>query len=75
MFIPRHPVVENQFCSYSAQTSDVTGVGGVICYAGAVVFLVLTVVALERAPAIPSLSSIKKVSDSDLSLRTIFLFL
>jgi hypothetical protein len=38
MFIPRHPVVENQFCSYVA--SDVaTGVGGVICYAGSVLYL------------------------------------
>jgi len=39
MFIPRHPVVENQFCSYEAQTGDITGVGGVIAYAGAVVKL------------------------------------
>ncbi len=39
MFIPRHPVVENQFCSYEAQTGDATGVGGVICYAGAVLYL------------------------------------
>jgi hypothetical protein len=39
MFIPRHPVVENQFCSYAAQTSDATGVGGVICYAGSVLKL------------------------------------
>ena len=41
MFIPRHPVVENQFCSYSAQTGTSTaGVGGVIAYAGSVVYLV-----------------------------------
>lgn len=41
MFIPRHPVVENQFCSYEAQTGTSTaGVGGVICYAGAVLYLV-----------------------------------
>jgi hypothetical protein len=40
MFIPRHPVVENQFCSYAENTSFGTaGVGGVIAYAGAVVFL------------------------------------
>ena len=40
MFIPRHPVVENQFCSYSAQTGTGTaGVGGVIAYAGSVVYL------------------------------------
>ena len=42
MFIPRHPVVENQFCSYAAQTSDATGVGGVLCYAGSVLKLVST---------------------------------
>ncbi len=39
MFIPRHPVVENQFCSYTSQTGDATGVGGVLCYAGAVLYL------------------------------------
>lgn len=40
MFIPRHPVVENQFCSYGAQTGTSTaGIGGVIAYAGAVVYL------------------------------------
>jgi hypothetical protein len=39
MFIPRHPVVENQFCSYQAQVSDATGVGGVLCYAGSVLKL------------------------------------
>ena len=40
MFIPRHPVVENQFCSYGSQTgSGATGIGGVIAYAGSVVYL------------------------------------
>jgi len=40
MFIPRHPVVENQFCSYAANTSfGSTGVGGVLCYAGSVLYL------------------------------------
>lgn len=39
MFIPRHPVVENQFCSYASQTSVSTGIGGVLCYAGSVVYL------------------------------------
>lgn len=39
MFIPRHPVVENQFCSYQAQDTDATGVGGVLCYAGSVLKL------------------------------------
>ena len=40
MFIPRHPVVENQFCSYASQTgSGAAGIGGVIAYAGSVVYL------------------------------------
>lgn len=39
MFIPRHPVVENQFCSYAAQTATSTGIGAVIAYAGTVVYL------------------------------------
>jgi len=41
MFIPRHPVVENQFCSYGAVTSsaNAAGVGGVVAYAGSVVWL------------------------------------
>jgi len=40
MFIPRHPVVENQFCSYSEDNSfGSAGVGGVIAYAGSVVYL------------------------------------
>jgi hypothetical protein len=40
MFIPRHPVVENQFCSYGAQTGTLSaGVGGVVCYAGSVLYL------------------------------------
>lgn len=38
MFIPRHPVVENQFCSYGESSAD-TGIGGVIAYAGSVVYL------------------------------------
>ena len=40
MFIPRHPVVENQFCSYGSQTATAAaGIGGVIAYAGSVVYL------------------------------------
>ena len=40
MFIPRHPVVEDQFCSYAEQTGTAAeGVGGVIAYAGTVVYL------------------------------------
>jgi len=38
MFIPRHPVIENQFCSY-IETNSTTGAGGTIAYAGAVVAL------------------------------------
>jgi hypothetical protein len=38
MFIPRHPVVENQFCSYGAAGVS-TGVGAVVAYAGSVVWL------------------------------------
>jgi len=38
MFIPRHPVVENQFCKYGS-SAVTTGTGGVIAYAGAVVYL------------------------------------
>jgi len=40
MFIPRHPVVENQFCQFNAQTDNTGGVGGVLAYAGAVCYLV-----------------------------------
>ncbi len=40
MFIPRHPVVENQFCSYAENISfGAAGVGGVIAYAGSVIYL------------------------------------
>ncbi|MCK4526418.1 hypothetical protein KAW18_03535 [candidate division WOR-3 bacterium] len=40
MFIPRHPVVEDQFCSYGEQTdTEAAGIGGVIAYAGTVVYL------------------------------------
>lgn len=38
MFIPRHPVIENQFCSY-AETDTSGGIGGVVAYAGTVVYL------------------------------------
>lgn len=39
MFIPRQPVVDNQFCEFAAQTADKTGVGGALAYAGAAVFI------------------------------------
>ena len=43
MFIPRQPVMENQFCKYTAQTATGSaGVGGVVAYAGAVAYLVST---------------------------------
>lgn len=38
MFIPRHPVIENQFCKYGS-TNTATGVGSVVAYAGSVVYL------------------------------------
>lgn len=39
MFIPRQSVVEDQFCQYK-ETSNTTGYGSVIAYAGAVCYLV-----------------------------------
>lgn len=40
MFIPRHSVIANQFCSYGEQTATgAAGIGGVIAYAGSVVYL------------------------------------
>jgi hypothetical protein len=41
MFIPRHPVVENQFCQFN-ETSTTGGIGGVLAYAGAVCYMVST---------------------------------
>ena len=38
MFIPRHPVVEDQFCKYGS-TNTAGGAGNVIAYAGSVVYL------------------------------------
>jgi hypothetical protein len=38
MFIPRHPVVENQFCQYAATTNS-GGIGNVLAYAGSVCYL------------------------------------
>ena len=38
MFIPRHPVVQNQFCQFNT-TSTATGAGGVLAYAGSVCYL------------------------------------
>jgi len=40
MFIPRHSVIENQFCSYSESNAfGSAGIGGVVAYAGSVVYL------------------------------------
>jgi len=41
MFIPRHPVVENQFCQFTTYSgvAGTGGVGGVLAYAGAVCYL------------------------------------
>lgn len=38
MFIPRHPVIENQFCQFNT-TSTTTGAGAVLAYAGSVCYL------------------------------------
>lgn len=38
MFIPRQPVVENQFCKFGS-TSTETGIGAALCEAGAVLYL------------------------------------
>ena len=38
MFIPRQPVVDNQFCEY-VETDTTGGVGGAIAYAGAAVYI------------------------------------
>jgi hypothetical protein len=38
MFIPRQPVVDNQFCEY-VETDSTGGVGGAIAHAGAAVFI------------------------------------
>ncbi len=39
MFIPRHPVVENQFCQFYGQTTVSGGSGDVMAYAGSVCYL------------------------------------
>lgn len=40
MFIPRHPVIEDQFCSYAENsTFGSSGIGNVVAYAGSVVYL------------------------------------
>jgi len=40
MFIPRHSVVENQFCSYSEDNAfGGAGTGDVVAYAGSVIYL------------------------------------
>jgi len=66
MFIPRHPVVENQFCSYQAQASDATGVGGVICYAGSVLKL--------NSDATNQEAIVSKMVSGDTDLCTVFGF-
>ena len=42
MFIPRHPVIENQFCQFTALvsgTANMAGAGGVLAYAGSACYL------------------------------------
>jgi hypothetical protein len=71
MFIPRHPVVENQFCSYASQTgTSSAGIGGVIAYAGSVVYLdpdaanqepIVTKMVYDSTPFTPFGFSMQKV--------------
>lgn len=68
MFIPRHPVVENQFCSYITQSGTAAnGVGGVICYAGAVLYLNSAAVNEEAEVARYDLQSNEPVVTSELT--------
>jgi hypothetical protein len=41
MFIPRHPVIENQFCQFATSSGAATtaGAGGVLAYAGSACYL------------------------------------
>lgn len=41
MFIPREPVLQNQFCQF-AESSNTGGVGGVLAYAGSVCYMLST---------------------------------
>lgn len=57
MFIPRNPVVENQFCSYAEDSSFGTaGTGDVIAYAGSVVYLDPT--AANEEPMVKAMAGI-----------------
>jgi hypothetical protein len=38
MFVPRHPVIQNQFCQFNT-TSGTNGAGAVLAYAGSVCYL------------------------------------
>jgi hypothetical protein len=38
MFVPRHPVIQNQFCQFNT-TSGVNGAGAVLAYAGSACYL------------------------------------
>jgi len=59
MFIPRHPVVEDQFCSYSDIEGGSAGIGGVVAYAGTVVYL--------DAAATNEEAMVKKMAHNDTS--------
>ena len=39
MFIPRHPVIQNQFCQFWGQTTISGGAGNVMAYAGSACYL------------------------------------
>jgi hypothetical protein len=57
MFIPRHPVIEDQFCSYATQSgTGSAGIGGIVAYAGSVVYL--------KADAVNEESEVSKMAYS-----------
>ena len=64
MFIPRHPVVENQFCQYK-ESSNTAGIGGVIAYAGAVCYLVEDSTNQEAIVSIYDFNESNETSDAD----------
>lgn len=71
MFIPRHPVVENQFCQF-AETTISGGVGGVLAYAGSVCYLVT---AASRQEAIVNIYGTSAPGGGGSTERTPFGFL
>ena len=64
MFIPRHPVVENQFCQYK-ESSNTAGVGGVIAYAGSVCYLTENATNQDAIVSIYDFREADETSDTD----------